>query len=359
MAVDPDHGESSSPRNRPPVVFAIVVGCNSRRWLETCFSSLLLSDYPALQLIYVDNDSRDGSLELVRQAYPTVKTLASKVNLGFAGGNNLGLRLAVEEQADYIFLVNPDTRTPSNLISGLVDFMGRHTGYGIVGPMQSVYGETDDMSSLNEWSRTALENGERHAFYHWEPWRRSDAGDMQGRADRTLEHAYVQGAALFLRRDVLDAIGLFDENYHSYFEEVDLCRRTRMSGYRVALLLDLYIQHKGGGHGEERTSGYRSYHYTRNKYYYLFTDPGYKLWESLRLARRFLSHDMRHALIGRTRNRRDCRQLLAIVWWLLRHSLIMYRERGKRSELLKQRTNQRVCGPPEFVQRSNNQAVKG
>lgn len=339
MAMKSDQREIPLPCTPRPAVFTIVVGCNSRKWLEPCLSSLLVSDYPVLQFVYVDNASTDGSLELVKHAFPAVRTLPSKLNLGFAGANNLGMRLALKEGADYIFLANPDTRTPANLISSLVDFMEGHKGYGAVGPMQSVYGRPDDEPTLNEWSRTALENDERHAFYHWEPCRRTEAGPPQGRAERTLEHSYVQGAALFLRRSVLDVIGLFDENYHSYFEEVDLCRRTRLSGFRVALLRDLYIQHQGGGSARESTSRYRNYHYTRNKYYYLFTDPGYKIWESLRLAGRFLSYDVKQAFIHRKGDVADWQQIVAIIWWFLRHSLIVYREREKRLKLFEKRVD--------------------
>jgi hypothetical protein len=324
--------------SHPPVA-VVVVGTNERKWLEVCFASLLASDYPALRLIYVDNDSHDGSAALVSDSFKRVEVVRNERNLGFAGANNVGIRAALDAATKYVFLVNPDTRTPPGLVRSLAEFMEQHGEYGIVGPMQCVYGGADDPPVLNEWSQLALENGERHAFYHWEPWRPGEAGPQSGRAPATLEHAYVQGAAFFVRREVLDAVGLFDETFHTFYEEVDLCRRARWAGYRVALLLDLFIQHKGGG-GSKATnsfSRYRNYHYTRNKYYYLLTDPGYDLRQACALCWRWLKYDTVDALTRRTGNIHDCRQFLSILWWLLRHAALIRRERRKRLELFSAR----------------------
>lgn len=256
----------------PPLVAAIVVGTNDGRWLDACFASLTASNYPKLTLIYVDNGSTDDSLAIVAR-FPNVVMIANGRNLGFAESNNLGMRHAFERGAAHAFLINPDTRTQPDLIGALVEFLEAHPDYGIVGPLQAEYatGTPIASKSANAWTRHALENGERHAFHHWAPELPSEGSAQTGRTRDTLEHAYVQGATLAVRREVIERVGYLDPVYHTFYEEVDLCRRARWAGFRVALLTNRWIEH-AGAHGG-RPSEYRAFHMTRNKYLYLFTDP--------------------------------------------------------------------------------------
>lgn len=102
------------------------------------------------------------------------------------------------------------------------------------------------------------------------------------RAPQTLEHAYMQGAALYAGCALLRRLGLFDEAYHTCYEEVDLCRRARLGGWRVALLTDLGIWHHGGG--STAGSTYRRRQMMRNKYYYLATDVEIALGAKCRIT---------------------------------------------------------------------------
>jgi len=275
---------------RMPKVTTITVGTNERRWLPECFESLLASRTAAdLEVLFVDNASHDGSAELVAERFPAVRVLRNSANLGFAGANNAGIRWALERGADFIFLVNPDTRTPPELIEQLTGFLASWPQYGAVGPLQRGYGE--NAGTPNEWTRMALAAGEAHVFTHTWSQHPSPAGPVAGRAPRTLEHAYVQGSAFFCRADVLRRVGVFDPAYHTYYEETDLCRRVRWAGWRVALLLDCVIEHYGGGGG--RASKYRRRHMLRNKYYFLATDPEWTRWDIVRLSGRWLVADLR------------------------------------------------------------------
>lgn len=286
-------------RPKPPKVTTITVGTNEREWLETCFDSLLASDTAGVELAvtYVDNASADGSPDFVAERFPHVTVTRNATNLGFSRANNVGMKWALDEGTDYVLLVNPDTRTPTTLLRELVEFMAAHPHYGIVGPMQHTYdAAADGLGSYNEWSQLVLKTGERHAFSADWPNHPSHAGPPDGRAPNTLEHAYVQGSALFVRAEVLRTVGVFDEVFHTYYEEVDLCRRARWAGWRVALLLNLGIQHKGGGgagHGR-----YRRVQMRRNRYYYLFTDVDWAPVNALRLAGRWLKKDLRGRSVG-------------------------------------------------------------
>ena len=171
--------------------------------METCFDSLLASDTAGVELavMYVDNASADGSPDFVAERFPHVTVTRNATNLGFSRANNVGMKWALDEGTDYVLLVNPDTRTPTTLLRELVEFMAAHPHYGIVGPMQHTYdAAADGLGSYNEWSQLVLKTGERHAFSADWPNHPSHAGPHDGRAPNTLEHAYVQGSALFVRQ---------------------------------------------------------------------------------------------------------------------------------------------------------------
>jgi GT2 family glycosyltransferase len=221
-------GSSVSRRTR---VTAITVSTNERAWLSACIGSLTkskLADRLELEVVLVDNASTDGSADYVEQQFSSVRVLRNPENLRFAGANNVGIADALARGNEHVLLVNPDTITPPDLILRLVQFMAEWPEYGIVGPLQYTYpADGSPSSELNAWSLSALEAGERHAFYLDWPDHAPAETSLGRRAPNTLEHSYVQGSALLCRAEVFRDIGLFDTAYHTYYEEVDLCRRAR------------------------------------------------------------------------------------------------------------------------------------
>ncbi|MEU5124807.1 glycosyltransferase family 2 protein [Streptomyces mobaraensis] len=311
-------GEKMDAERRPKVV-TITVGTNELRWLDRCLGSLLDSDTTGidLEVCYVDNDSADGSVEHVREKYPRATVIRNDRNLGFAGANNVGMRRALESGADYVFLVNPDTWTPPGLVRGLTEVAEEWPEYGILGPLQYRYdADSTALDEFNDWTHTVLWLGEQHAFAGDGIAHPSTAGPAEGRAPRTLEHAYVQGSALFARTAMLRETGLFDEVLHTYYEETDLCRRARWAGWRVALHLDLGIQHRGGG-GAAVPSEYSRVHMRRNRYYYLLTDIDWHPAKAARLAGRWLVADLRgHSVVGRVPAATGARETAEALRWL-------------------------------------------
>ncbi|CAM5677933.1 hypothetical protein SALBM311S_02142 [Streptomyces alboniger] len=315
-------------------VATITVGTNERRWLEPCLSTLLDSDTPGIDLTvwYVDNDSHDGSTAFVEDRFPDVRVIQNRSNVGFACANNIGMRAALDDGVNYVFLVNPDTQTPKSLVRELAEFMESWTDYGVVGPMQYEYDESGStaLGAYNDWSKTALRWGEQHAFAGDWPSHPSPAGSPFGRAPNTLEHAYVQGAAFFVRATLLRTVGLFDKVFHTYYEETDLCRRARWAGWRVALLLDVGIQHFGGG--GTTGSSYRRIQMRRNRYYYLLTDIDWRPLPMLRLAARWLKDDLRGRGVGGVTTwwRGTWETAEAVCWLVRRARLIRARRRAHR-----------------------------
>ena len=312
------------------LVGAVTVSTNDRSWLDASLSTLTasgLDDDTDLRVIMVDNASTDGSADHVEHRFPTVKVLRNSRNEGFAGANNRGIDAALAQGADYVFIVNPDTRTPPDLVQRLVAFMRAWPSYGIVGPLQYAYSDDGSWDTeLNAWSRTALEAGESHVFAADGIDHPSPAGPRTGRAPSTLEHAYVQGSALFCRTDVVREVGAFDVAYHTYYEESDLCRRARWAGWRVALLLDFGLQHYG--EGGTHASLYRRRHMLRNKYYFLLTDPEWTWRRIGRLAARWFRHDLAGCGAAPADTRAGAvADTLAGLLWLTTQGPRMYRRR--------------------------------
>ena len=117
----------------------VVVGFNSRSWLASCFKSLEASSLEP-KLIFIDNASTDGSVELMQRCFPAVEIFRNRKNVGFASASNMGLRRAVALGIPYVGLVNPDTQTLPQTLLRIVEFLKTHRAYGIVGPIQVRYG---------------------------------------------------------------------------------------------------------------------------------------------------------------------------------------------------------------------------
>lgn len=301
-----------------PRVAAIMVGINDKRWLGPALASLTQSADQGsgylLDIYYVDNNSADGSAAYVRESFPRVRVIENEANLGFARANNQVMRDALDDRADYVFLVNPDTFTPSELVGHLTAFMEEWRDYGIVGPLQWNYSGRDGRAEdPNSWTKSALAAGESHGLAVNRASLLPPPDPGTPRAPHTLEHAYVQGAALFARAEMLRAIGIFDEAYHTFYEETDLCRRARLAGWRVALLTKYGIYHQGG-----EGSPYRRLLMMRNKYYFLLTDIDMKAADMVAIAWGWLLRDLAgDGVGGRSTPGRAWLELARSTAWLL------------------------------------------
>ncbi|MCI0644014.1 MAG: glycosyltransferase family 2 protein [Chloroflexi bacterium] len=202
-----------------PPVSAIVLNWNGRPFLEACLASLLAQDYPALDVILVDNASADDSVEFVRRRFPQVRLLCNRQNLGFAGGVNVALR---QLAAGVAVLVNPDVVVSPGWLRQLVVPMVADSRIGIAGC--KIYFPEE---------RRLQHAGGYVSFPQAIPGHYGYGEQDEGQCDSLQDVEYVTGAAMALRGEMLARVGLFDEGFFLYFEEVDLCRRARQAGYRV------------------------------------------------------------------------------------------------------------------------------
>lgn len=181
--------------------------------------------------IVVDNASNDGTPGMIREQFPWVRVIEAPANLGFGGGNNLGLAVA---RGEYIFLCNPDITLLEGELESWLDWMDARPDVGISCP-RVVNPDGSDQHSCYRFPKVLTPLYRRSVLGRLSFARRELDRYLMNDMDRNAEQDvdWIFGAAMLIRRDLLERIGLFDERFFMYFEDADLCRRTWESGSRV------------------------------------------------------------------------------------------------------------------------------
>lgn len=214
--------------NSYPQVWCIVLNWNGWRDTIECLDALKQCTYPNLTLVVVDNGSTDGSIARIREAYPQILVLESKKNLGFAGGNNIGIRYALGHGANYIWLLNNDTQPAPDALSALVAKVGTDERIGAVA---SICYYADAPSTVQAWggSRVNL-------------WIGYSRLAMEPRHDEWFDT--LNGTSMLISRKAVESVGLLDENFFLYSEDTEYCMRLRKMGCRTAIAADSKVLHK-------------------------------------------------------------------------------------------------------------------
>ena len=250
-----------------PRVFVVILNYNGAPWLQPCLDAALLTAYPNFSVIVVDNASTDNSRELMAAHYPEIILLAENENKGFSAGNNAGIQYALLHQADYVVLLNPDTKVKPNWLTALIEVGEKEPELGILGGVQLRY----DDDKWNSWTLTALR-----------PEQRALLSDKKS-CPAWMEMEWVEGACFAMKRAVLEKIGLFDPIYFAFYEELDYCRRARCHGYRTALVTDCMIHHYRGGiwQADAQRQAARDYQCDKSQFIYSLTAPDKSLLANL------------------------------------------------------------------------------
>jgi len=201
----------------------VIVSYNTLDLLRDCLLSILPQLGIRDEVIVVDNASGDGSADMVANQFENVTLLANNENLGFGKANNRGIALA---NGDLIWLLNPDTRLMPASLDNAVGFMAANPSMGMAGTAL-IYSDGSPQSSVER-----SYPGHRYA--------RQMLGGLPG----TI--AWVMGASILARREVLAAVGGFDEQFFLYGEEVDLCLMVRKKGWPIGFIADSVVVHHGG-----------------------------------------------------------------------------------------------------------------
>jgi hypothetical protein len=221
----------------PPLVSVVIVNFNGKKFLNDCLSSLIRQTFRDFEVIVVDNGSSDSSVDFIRERYPSVILVETGKNLGFAGGTNAGIRIA---QGAFIFTLNNDTIADPHLIEEIVKPMLADPRVGMCGT-KMVFPDGRINSTAICFSRSGA------------AWDRGRGEPDHGQYD-TPEEIFgpCAGAALY-RRAMMDDVGLFDEDFFLFMEDVDLAFRGRLAGWTCRFVPAAQVVHIQGG-----TSGVKS-----------------------------------------------------------------------------------------------------
>lgn len=212
----------------------IIVNFNGLGDTVECLTSLRTSNFQDYKVIVVDNASRENPVPELTKDFPEVCCIRSEINLGFTGGNNLGLAKASELNPKYIFYLNNDTVVTPDTLSTLVEYMEQHPEVGIVGPLTYYYDEPDAVCFCGG---TIDRNTGRISFI-------GKGSRLPEVIEVVIQCSFVEGAAFMIRTSLAQQAGGFNDEYFLTSEESELCIKVADMGYKLAVLTTCSIRHK-------------------------------------------------------------------------------------------------------------------
>jgi len=267
--------------NAQPRVFIIVLNWNGKDDTVDCVNSLKKLAYESYEIVLVDNNSEDDSVEVFQDLFPDIPLLVNERNMGYAGGNNVGIRYALDGWADFVLLLNNDTIADKDMVTALVDTAKDDHTIGIIGP--KIYYHDEPHRLWFAGGVVDLKEGQTDhiGFEEWD----------QGQFDEAGESQYITGCAMMVRREVFEELGLLSEDYFGYFEDADFSMRAHKAGYRVVYEPRARLWHKESVSFGSRRSPYSTYLFTRNRLLFLkrnkASSMGFNIYSSI------LKHDLK------------------------------------------------------------------
>lgn len=217
-----------------PKVAIILLNWNQKKDTIDCLESLRKLNYANYEIIVVDQDSGDGTQDIIRARFPNVILIENRENVGFAEGNNIGIRKAFEGNTDYIFLLNNDTVVDIDILRNLIELAETGPEIGLVGAKIFYFDVPDKIwfaGGKMDWIRGLTVN--------------LGAEQEDGpEYDQIKETDFISGCAFLIKRNVIEKIGLLDKRYFIYFEEVDWCLSARRGGYKIFFCPGAKVWHK-------------------------------------------------------------------------------------------------------------------
>ena len=237
-------------------LFAVTVNWNRPDDTIECARSILSGGYDDIGLVVVDNGSVNGSVEKMRQALPCATFITNRTNEGYVKGVNKGIRMALDGGATHILIINNDAIGVDKFIVQLKEALDRHPEAGLVSPKILYY----------KSNRIWFSGG---TFNNWLGYSKHTGMDLinDGKGVES-EQDYITGCSILVRADLFRTIGLFDEQYNIYGEDIDFCIRAKDRGYSSWYTPNTIVYHKvsmsTGVGGSNIMTPFRSYYYGRN-----------------------------------------------------------------------------------------------
>jgi GT2 family glycosyltransferase len=245
----------------------IIINWNGAAHLPVCLNALRAQTVSDFEIIVADNASHDESLPLLARDYPEVKVVALSKNLGFAGGNNAGIRAA---RGDIIILLNNDTEVDPHWLEEILAAFERHPAAGFVASKMKLFDRRDTFHTAGDFYRLDGIPGNRGV---WEIDR--------GQYDREEYVFSACGGSAAYRKSMLDQIGLLDEDFFYSCEDIDLAWRAQLAGWKCIYAPQAVVYHKLSATGGGKTA---SFYDGRNFIYVIAKDYPSSLWKKYRGA---------------------------------------------------------------------------
>jgi hypothetical protein len=274
-------------RESASMIGVAIVSYNTCDILRNCLQSLRLVTIP-LQVVVVDNASRDDSVAMMHREFPEVHVIARSDNLGFAKGTNMGMQYLLTQYPamEYVLMLNPDTEVHAMAIEQLHAFLELHPRVGVVSPrLENPDGSlqraafrfpTPLMTLLDVFPPGQVMPG--RFFDSW--WHGRYPQEVSGVLPFAIDHPL--GACMLTRRSVLESVGMLDEMYHMYVEEVDWCRQVRQAGWAIWQDPRAVVMHIGGASSQQfRAASFRAIWQSRALYWQRWASADEQRWHRL------------------------------------------------------------------------------
>jgi len=242
----------------------VILNWNGYEDTSECIISLQNITYDNYKIIIVDNGSRQDDFLLLKKNFPEIEVIRSESNLGFTGGNNLGIEYAMKMHPDCFLLLNNDTIVEPNFIQPLLDVFEKEKDAGITAPQINYFYEPKKI--WTEGGNISLVRGSGFAY--------SDRIESKIKPDNKSV-TFVSGCCMLIKKEVLEKIGLFDDNFFLYVEDADLCFRTIKADFKIFVSNNSRIFHKVSSSTNESLSQLPLYYVTRNRLYFAKKNFGY------------------------------------------------------------------------------------
>lgn len=232
-------------------VTIIVLNWNGEKYITPCLRSLRrLAVRPhQVEVVVVDNASTDHSVRLIKKKFPKLKLIQTGENLGYAGGNNVGLQYALDRDSDFIWIVNPDVQVHPQSLLALLGAASTHSDGGIFGSKCYFAKGFEFHKSRYTPSQLGQVIWYAGGNIDWANLITRHVGINEvdiGQYNQVKKTDFVTGTSFFIRREVLDKVGLIDPKYFLYYEETDLCLRAARQGWKLYYVPDSTVWHRVG-----------------------------------------------------------------------------------------------------------------
>ena len=241
------------------LVYIIILNWNG--WEDTveCIKTCRRLSYPHFRILILDNCSTDGSVSIISEKFPDIELIQTGANLGFAGGNNVGIRYALARGADYVWLLNNDTVVDVWALSALVTVAEGDERVGMVGS-KIVYYDNPHLI----WYAGAISDLRR-------PYRLGHRGLLEedrGAYQQIQETGYITGCSLLARKEMIESVGFLDDALFLYFEDADWSARASAAGWKLMYSPGSVIRHKESASAGGAASPSVMYYTARNRLYF-------------------------------------------------------------------------------------------